>query len=263
MADPSNPYEALHAGLGSDNLELVDLGSEPDPGWTTKENSFADASLSSASLDLSAPPEAPPPAAVPVEPAAEPSDPRPPFAEEAKIELDVADDAGPAPKVPKPRQVDKEQQVEPSLAVRGATGVASIPTGPVPVGHVQRARGLFAYDAVANALAAVTIGITVAIVPARLVSASHLDSVGVEGKLEKMEALHVHMERMASPDRGEHDGPQSIHGVVAALKTDAAAIAMNAHAVDEAVVGAKKRFYSVWFGIGVPLGIALTMLRRK
>jgi hypothetical protein len=151
----------------------------------------------------------------------------------------------------------------PKLEQRGATGVAA-PSfeGPAPAGHVARPRGLFLYDPTSNVLAAALVAMLVAIVPAWTLAAAKAGGDEVDTLIGELEALHHDIELLEDPDRGQ-EGPQTLEAVTAALEAKASAVETKANELDTIVASASGRFWGAWFGLGLPLGIALSLLRRR
>lgn len=252
-----------------DELSLEELGGPPSPSGAPlsldgppTENSFADARLDAPKSEglRSGGDTAPGPDAA-VTPAA---------GDEAGVGLDLALVEGGAVIVSaRDKSLGKRQDPKdterqrPQLEARGATAIAA-PSfgGPTPAGHIARPRGLFAFDPVTNALAAVTLALFVAALPAFLFASSHANSDEVEAALEQMRSLRMQIVDLTDPGR-KGDGPQGPEAVALALTQVGSEIEAQAAIVDDAVDGAKLRFWSVWLGLGVPLAAALALLKRK
>jgi hypothetical protein len=250
-----NPYD----DIGEGSLELADLGGGGAPAFNAgEEGSFADAQLDG--LEGSEAQEGGYGEVAGVE---APKD------EIGSLELDVPG-AGPkgstqtrslaAKKESKPAQAVPDA---PALQSRGATSVgAMVPTGASPAGHKHRRQGLFFPDTLENVLACMVVGLLVGLFPARLVSASHLDSVGVDAALDSMEEGHRAIDVLLDPERVD-EGPQLVEAVETALNDEIRALDQTAAEVETAIASAKSRYWMVWGGIGLPLGLALTFLRRR
>lgn len=157
----------------------------------------------------------------------------------------------------------EEVEKGPVLETRGATGV-SAPRfdSAAPAGHKVRSQGLFFYDPVSNVLAAVCVAVLVAIVPAWTLASGAANSDEASTLIGELEGLHRDIELLEDPDRGA-DGPQSLEAVTVALKGKAREVDDKAGALAGIVSGAHTRFWGIWFGLGIPLGLALSILRRR
>lgn len=295
MGGPEHdPTKAWADQLGDLNqLSLDDLGgddevSTPDPMELDTENSFADARLDAlpgeplTGGDASsgagghgakgspamAPPgggqRRPPPTSRPLR---QPSEP-PAVAEPVGVGLDlslVEDGAIVVSKadLARGKKEDPRKENTPALEKRGATGIAApTSTGPIPVGHKERSRGLFAYDPVNNAMTAAVLALMLSLLPAWLVSSSTASSDEVSAAFASMEAQHQKIGDLGDPNRNV-EGPQSTDAVAADLTAAGRQIDEDAATVEAAIGSARGRFWGVWLGLGLPLAGALSFLRRK
>lgn len=266
--DPAKAYAEALGDLNAISLESLDGAGESGIGLAAgplssppgQENSFADARLD-------APPGAPLRSgdADSHAPAPGPSDIPKVGAGEVGLDLALVDGGAvvvSAQDLARGKK-DAEKPKHDQMESRGATGVAA-PTfeGPAPAGHVARPQGLFFYDPISNILASVALAALVCVAPAWIVSSSTANSDDVLELIAALEGLHKDIEILEDPERGE-DGPQTLEAVTAALTAKAKEVDEKAGALDEIVQSAHTRFWGVWFGLGLPLGIALSVLRRK
>jgi hypothetical protein len=266
--DPAKAYAEALGDLNAISLETLDGGGESGIGLAAgplssppgQENSFADARLD-------APPGAPLRSGDADSGAASPPPSDVPKVEGDEVGLDLALVDGGAVVVSAQDlargKKDVEKPKHDQMESRGATGVAA-PSfdGPAPAGHMARPQGLFFYDPVSNILASVAIAALVCIAPAWIVSSSTANSDDALELITALEALHKDIEILEDPERGE-DGPQTLEAVTAALTAKANEVDQTAGALEEIVQSSHTRFWGVWFGLGIPLGIALSVLRRK
>ena len=101
-----------------------------------------------------------------------------------------------------------------------------------------------------------------AIVPAWTFSSGAANSDDAKTLIGELEGLHRDIELLEDPDRGA-DGPQSLEAVTVALADKAKQVDDKAEALAGIVSGAHTRFWGIWFGLGIPLGLALGFLRRR
>ena len=258
--DPAKAYADALGDLNALSLDSLDgssTGSGLSPGPLHsppgQENSFADARLDAPeppplrSGDSSAPPDS--------------------EADGSELGLDLALVEGGAVMVSRQdlargkREVEKAE--EPVLESRGATGVAAPAfDGPAPAGHVARPQGLFFFDPVSNVLAGVAISALVAIAPAWTLATAAANGDEAEALIAELETLHQEIEVLEDPTRGE-SGPQTLEAVTAALSGKADEVDAKAGELESIVSSAHTRFWGTWLGLGLPLAIALSVLRRR
>ena len=277
-----DPAKAYAEALGDLNaLSLDDLGADDSlvgvkagpPGLVSapgQENSFADARLDAPDPQPLRSGEhaavKPPPSSLP-QPDREPAEPASAEGATSQVGLDLALVEGGAVMV-NAKDLARAKKPEPvaevqGLESRGATGV-SAPSfdGPAPAGHVARPRGLFFFDPVSNALAGAGLAALVALVPAWTFASVKGGGDEAQELLEELKVLHQEIEVLEDPERGE-GGPQTLEAVTVALEAKANEVDAKASEVDELLSSAHTRFWGVWFGLGLPLGIALSVLRRR